>query len=113
MTLDIAALKAKNGKRWAAMHVKAARIAEFDKQATKLVDPAAKIRYVGVTDRLRGAGYQAVPWWFIAIVSVREYGGPPHWDKQLGQGDPLNQVSTHEPVGRGPFLSHPTDVTPG
>jgi len=43
------------------------------------------------------------------VVAVREYGGPPIWDKQLGQGDPLHEVSTHDPAGRGPFLDHPDD----
>jgi lysozyme family protein len=47
------------------------------------------------------------------VVSEREYSGPPHWDKQLGQGDPLAHVSVHDPRGRGPFLDHPGDSTPG
>lgn len=113
MALDIAALKAKNARRWAAMNVKRDRQPTFDVQARKLIETSAKARYIGVTERLRQAGYQPVPWWFIAIVSVREYGGPPRWDRQLGQGDPLDQVSHNEPAGRGPFFSHPGDVTPG
>jgi len=56
---------------------------------------------------------QPVPWWFTAIVSEREYGGPPHWDRQLGQGDPLHSVSHNDPAGRGPFLDHPGDTMPG
>lgn len=111
--VDLVALTKANEKRWKAMRVNQDRISIFDAQARKLIEPSVKARYVGVTERLRQAGVQPVPWWFIAIVSVREYGGPPRWDRQLGQGDPLDQVSTHEPVGRGPFLSHPGDVTPG
>lgn len=110
---DIVALKAANAKRWANMHLKADKIAAFDATAKRLCDPTAKARYLGVTTRLIDAALQPVPWWFIAVVSEREYGGPPHWNKQLGQGDPLNQVSTHDPQGRGPFLDHPGDVTPG
>lgn len=109
---DITALKAANAKRWANMTVNPARIAEFDRTAKRLLDPAAKARYVGVTERLRQDGHKPVPWWFIAIVSVREYGGPPRWDRQLGQGDPLSLVSTHDPTGRGPFLTHNGDFTP-
>lgn len=109
----IPALKAANARRWHDMHMRANRIPQFDATAKRLSDPIAKMRYEGVTDRLRAVGHQPVPWWFIAIVSEREYGGPPRWDRQLGQGDPLNQVSRHDPKGRGPFLSHPDDVTPG
>jgi lysozyme family protein len=109
---DLAALKAKNAQRWASMQISPGRVAVFDAQARKLIDPAAKARYVGVQERLRQDGRKPVPWWFVAIVSVREYGGPPRWDRQLGQGDPLSLVSTHEPAGRGPFLEHEGDFTP-
>lgn len=110
---NIPALIAKNAARWDAMHMKADRIAAFDATAKRLSEPSAKDRYAGVTERLRAVGLYPVPWWFIAIVSEREYGGPPHWDRQLGQGDRLDQVSHNEPAGRGPFLSHPSDTTPG
>lgn len=110
---SIPLLIAKNEARWHAMHLRANRIAAFDATAKRLCDPAAKARYQGVTDRLIALGKQPVPWWFIAVVSEREYGGPPHWDKQLGQGDPLHEVSHNDPAGRGPFLDHPGDTTPG
>jgi len=110
---DIAALKAKNAQRWASMHLNADRISAFDATARRLCAPDAKGRFAAVTDRLVALNLQPVPWWFIAVVAEREYGGPPHWDKQLGQGDPLHQVSRHDPAGRGPFLDHPGDTTPG
>lgn len=110
---NIIALKAVNAHRWSTMHMRADRIALFHSIAVRLCAPAAKARYQGVTTKLKEIGQQPVPWWFIAVVSEREYGGPPHWDKQLGQGDPLSQVSHNEPRGRGPFLAHATDVTPG
>src|SRR5215472_1036530 len=110
---DIPALIRANARRWAAMHIKADRIHEFDRTAARLCAPDAKPRYEGVTARLLGLGMQPVPWWFSAIVSEREYGGPPHWDRQLGQGDPLHAVSHNDPAGRGPFLDHPGDTTPG
>jgi lysozyme family protein len=110
---DIISLKANNTRRWEMMHMRANRISQFDATAKRLCDPVAKARYQGVTDRLISVGHQPVPWWFIAVVSEREYSGPPHWDKQLGQGDPLAHVSVHDPRGRGPFLDHPGDTTPG
>src|SRR6266850_995656 len=39
----------------------------------------------------------------IAVAHERE--ASQRWDTQLGQGDPLNQVSVHVPAGRGPFRS--------
>jgi lysozyme family protein len=110
---NIIALEAVNGHRWSVMHMKANRLGDFHSTATRLCAPDAKSRYQGITDQLIAGGHQAIPWWFIAIVSEREYGGPPHWDKQLGQGDPLNHISIHDPRGRGPFLIHDDDVTPG
>lgn len=115
--INIVALENVNAHRWAVMHMQAARLRVFSETAERLC--ASKARFQGVSDRLsemvklgRPKTY-VVPWWFIAVVSEREYGGPPHWDKQLGQGDPLNQVSRHVPKGMGPYLAHPTDVTPG
>lgn len=110
---NIVALKSANLARWQSMHMRADRIGAFHSTAARLCAPDAKARYQGVTDRLIEQGFQPVPWWFTAIVSEREYGGPPRWDRQIGQGDPLHQVSTHDPKGRGPFLDHPDDVTPG
>lgn len=113
---NIVALKAVNAHRWHEMHLRAARIPEFTKTAQRLF--AAKDRYQGVTDRLTELAVtdttiHPVPWWFVAVVSEREYGGPPHWDRQLGQGDPLHAKSHNVPKGMGPYLDHPGDVTPG
>lgn len=96
---QIAALKAANARRWAAMHVKADKIAEFDKTAARLV--ASKTRYQKISTAT------GVPWHAIAVIHEREAGG--NFNAQLGQGDPLGQVSVHEPAGRGPFLNHPDD----
>lgn len=116
---NIVALEAVNAERWSRMHMNANRLSGFHSTALRLCAPDAKARYQGVTDRITDlitAGQTElypVPWWFIAIVSEREYGGPPKWDRQLGQGDPLNHASIHDPRGRGPFLIHDDDVTPG
>lgn len=111
--VNIVALEAVNAHRWSMMHLNAQRIPGFHTTATKLCLPDNKARFQGVTDQLIKQKMQPVPWWFIAIVAEREYGGPPHWDKQLGQGDALNQRSHNDPKNRGPFLSHPGDTTPG
>jgi len=116
--MNITALENTNAHRWAVMHVQAVRFTAFHEAAIRLCDPAAKARYQGVTDRLTFISQSVptihpVPWWFVAIVSEREYGGPPHWDKQLGQGDDLSKVSHNVPVGMGPYLPHPSDTTPG
>lgn len=97
----VASMKVHNAERWQGVHLNPARLPAFDATAKRLI--ASKARYVAVEARLRTLGFY-VPWWFTAVVSEREYGGPPHWDKQLGQGDPLGAVSRHDPVGRGPFF---------
>lgn len=61
--------------------------------AKRLVD--AKDRYRSVEDKT------GVPWWMIAGIHERE--ASQSWNKQLAQGDPLNQVSTNVPRGMGPF----------
>lgn len=111
--VNIVALEAVNAHRWASMHLKANRLAAFHEAAVRLSTPDAKACYMAVTDRLVELKLQLVPWWFIAIVSEREYGGPPHWDRQLGQGDLLDRKSRHDPAGMGPYLAHPGDTTPG
>lgn len=115
---NVVALEARNAVRRQSMHIRADRLTAFKATAERLCRPENKARYQGVTDRLvelaaNDGTIHPVPWWFIAIVSEREYGGPPHWDRQLGQGDPIREVSHNEPAGRGPFLGHAGDVTPG
>jgi len=99
----IAKLIAENAARWGAMHLAAARIPAFDATAKRLTAPDAKARYLAI------AAKTGVPWFVVAVIHEREAGGPPHWDKQLGQGDPLAHVSIHDPAGRGPFFDHPAD----
>lgn len=110
---NITNLIAQNAARWQAVHMKASRIPGFDATAKRLCDPTAKLRYQAVTQRLKALGLQPVPWFVIAVISEREYGGPPHWDKQLGQGDSLAHESVNDPAGRGPFFTHSGDTTPG
>lgn len=100
---DINALKAANAKRWANAKITPGRLAEVKVVAGKLTALPAKARYQAIE------ATTGVPWFIVAVIHEREAGGPPHWDRQLGQGDQLNQVSRHVPRGRGPFLNHPND----
>ena len=116
--IDLTALEAANARRWSAMHLRGDKLQAFHSTALRLSAPDAKARFQGVTDRLSelaasDPSIHPVPWWFIAIVSEREYGGPPHWDRQLGQGDALNEKSHNVPADMGPYLSHFGDRTPG
>jgi lysozyme family protein len=98
---QIASLKAANARRWAAMNVKADKIASFDKTAAKLCAPEAKARYEKIS------ATTGVPWFVVAVIHEREAAG--NFNAQLGQGDPLDRVSVHIPAGRGPFFNHPND----
>ncbi len=44
-----------------------------------------------------------VPWWFVALLHSRESSF--NFKTYLGNGQPLNQVTTIVPTGRGPFAS--------
>lgn len=97
--VDIAAQKVAEARRWAAMHIKADRLHEFDAVARKLV--GAKARYQVIEAHLASIG-MGVPWWAIAVWHERESGAD--FSKQMGQGDPLGEVSRNVPAGRGPFF---------
>src|ERR1700726_3971826 len=101
--MNISELVAKNQARWEAMKLVPSREAGFKSSATRLSAAAAKTRYEAI------AQATGVPWFVVAVIHEREAGGPPHFDRSIAQGDPLAEVSTHVPAGRGPFLNHPTD----
>jgi lysozyme family protein len=86
-----AALAAANARRWA--DAKITRPADFEAVARRQC--SHKDVYLDIA---RDTG---VPWWFVAIVHIREANG--NFTKQLGQGDPLSIRSIHVPKGRGPF----------
>ncbi len=83
-------LKEINLKRYNAMHV----ILDFKTLAAHLL--GFKTRYQGV-EKLTG-----VPWPIIAAIHHRE--SSHNFNTQLAQGDPLSQVSTHVPIGQGPYF---------
>ncbi len=86
---DLVALKAANAKRYAAAKL----IRDFSAVAKRLI--STKQRYKTVEDKT------GVPWFIIAVIHERE--ASQRWFTQLGQGDPLHEVSSHVPAGRGPF----------
>lgn len=91
--VDLNALTRANATRWAA--AKLTRKTEAGSIAANLY--RAKARYQAVEAKT------GVPWPIIAVIHERE--SSQNFRTQLGQGDPLNQVSTHVPKGRGPFSS--------
>jgi lysozyme family protein len=94
---DLNKLTAANAARWAAMTITPSLASVVDKGARRLVDAAAKARYVAVSAKTN------VPWAVIAVIHARE--SSQNWKASLAQGDPWNEVSRHVPKGRGPFAS--------
>lgn len=92
---NLIALKATEEARWKAAQI--IRGPAFAAVAKRLVDPAAKARYVSVSIAT------GVPWAFIAVAHERECSQD--WHGSLAQGDPWNRRSVHVPAGRGPFTS--------
>ncbi len=100
--VDLIDIKRANAERWAKIEIRPSREVELREVAAVLVH--WKNRFTVVETLLQKQGYY-VPWWFIAIVGYREAGPPPRlFQGQLGQGDPLGEVSRHVPAGRGPFF---------
>jgi lysozyme family protein len=91
--VDLNALTGANARRWA--NAKLTRKADASAIAASLYK--AKSRYQNVAHRT------GVPWHIIAVIHERE--ASQNFKTQLGQGDPLDRVSIHVPMGRGPFSS--------
>lgn len=99
--LTISQIIASNAACWSAASILHDRAAEVRAVAARLVSPPAKARYQAI------AAATGVPWHVIAVIHERESGQD--FNTQLGQGDPLGQISRHIPRGRGPFFNHPND----
>jgi len=100
--VDIVGMISQNQKRWDKMKIDPGRRHELEHVADILLPH--KARFQGVEKLLIDKGFY-VPWWAVAVIGTREAGEPPRlFEGQLGQGDPLGQVSRHEPAGRGPFF---------
>lgn len=80
-------------KSWDGMVIKPSRFPEFEAIAKKIL--ASKARYQAVE---RNTG---VKWYHIAVLHTRESNG--NFNTYLGNGQPLNRVTTIVPKGRGPF----------
>lgn len=101
--VDIPGMISLNQKRWERMNIRPNRLHEFERVADLLL-PHMNTRFKTVEDFLLTKGFY-VPRWAVAVIGVREAGEPPQLFRgQLGQGDPLGEVSRHEPAGRGPFF---------
>jgi len=92
---DLGVLKQRNIDRWA--KAKLTRAPEFNSPAHKAV--ANKQTYL---DIVRRCGMPDIAWVFVAVSHYRE--SSQDFTKNLGQGDPLDKVTTHVPKGRGPFF---------
>lgn len=98
---NIPALTVKYAALFEKARILPSRQAEVDRVARRLCASEAKARYQVIS------ATTGVPWFVIAVIHERE--ASQDFSKQLGQGDPLNQVSRHVPRGRGPFFNHPND----
>jgi lysozyme family protein len=78
---------------WAGLTIRPSCMADIDKQARTLISSKERYRQV---ERLTG-----VPWWFTGLCHYREASF--RFDRYLGNGQPLNRVTTIVPEGRGPF----------
>lgn len=95
--IDNATLVRQNTEHWALASYHPDALAKAKPVAARLVSGRAKVIYLQIE---RDTG---VPWFIVAVIHERE--ASQRWDRQLGQGDPLDQVSRHVPKGRGPFSS--------
>jgi len=78
-------------KRWDAMQ--RTRMSALTTAAKKVA--SNRLRYQNVANKT------GAPWAVIACIHMRE--SDFNFGTQLGQGDPLGQVSTHVPKGMGPY----------
>jgi lysozyme family protein len=90
-----AAMIAANAERFARAKIKPEWQASIDKTAKRLV--ADKARFLEVEKQ------DGVKWFAVAIIKEREAGADPAFKRNIAQGDPWNEKSTHVPKGRGPF----------
>lgn len=80
--------------QWDNAKISNGREGEVSRVAKRLFANKSRYRHVELIT--------GVPWWMIAAIGERE-AGEAIFSKQLGQGDPLSQVSHNEPAGIGPW----------
>jgi lysozyme family protein/peptidoglycan hydrolase-like protein with peptidoglycan-binding domain len=81
-------------RNWADLHIRKERAEEVRKEANRLLK--GKAAYEKVEAKT------GVPWWFVGLCHYRECHY--NFNTYLGNGQPLNRVTTIVPKGRGPFL---------
>jgi lysozyme family protein len=95
--VNITALIASENTRWRAMVVQPQHAPEFGTVAARLVRAEAKAIYQEIE------AATGVPWFVTAVIHERE--ASQSWARSIAQGDRWDGVSTHVPIGRGPFKS--------
>lgn len=95
MTVDLAALAARNNELWQSCVVKPDRQHAVASVASRIFLNAGEYRKVAMAT--------GVPWVFVGMVHYRE--ADLDFTKSIAQGDPWQTVSRHVPRGRGPFHS--------
>lgn len=86
---------------WQRMTILPEHLNEIEHYAAAVALPN-KARYQAAV-----AGTKA-PWFFVAVVHMRESGG--NFSRNIHNGQPLGQVTTIEPLNRGPFDSFEASV---
>jgi lysozyme family protein len=105
---DVLGLIAANQKRWDGMHYVTNRIPEIKAVADSLL--AHKAQYVEIAQGVQEITHKQIPWVLVSVVDQREHQASLGLcNSYLGNGQPLGQVTTIVPKGRGPFFNHPTD----
>jgi lysozyme family protein len=92
-TTTIEALRPDYEAKWRALVIRPERKDEARKMCQRIL--MGKPQYEIIEKRT------GVPWWFTGLLHYRESSN--NFKTWLGNGDPLNQVSTHAPKGEGPF----------
>lgn len=89
------ALKSEYRSLWTGMAINASAATKAETAATRIRN--FRNRYISIE---KSTG---VPWFFIGLSHLRE--ASLNFNCYLGNGQPLNQVTTIVPKGRGPFLT--------
>src|SRR5271154_6698379 len=86
--------KAAYENNWQNMQIRPPRVAEAKKEASRLLNNKSIYQKIETITH--------VPWWFIGLCHDRESGF--NLNTYLGNGQPLDRVTTNVPKGRGPFV---------
>lgn len=79
---------------WQTLQIRPSSAGEANKEASRLLRNKTVYQQIEAITN--------VPWYFIGLCHDRELGFD--LNTYLGNGQPLNRVTTNVPKGRGPFL---------